>query len=63
MRSASFFMLAFADDFVIFYDDRADHWVWMCFSPCLLRKFNGEVRCRVMVYFDDSRSISEREAT
>jgi hypothetical protein len=32
-------------------------------GDALIRKFNGEVRRRVMGYFDDSRGISEREAT
>ena len=52
------------DSFASFEEDpeleRMEEIRW---GDALIRKFNGEVRRRVMGYFDDSRSISEMEAT
>jgi hypothetical protein len=39
------------NDFVIFHDDCANHWVWMSVSPCLFGLFKGQGHGAIQIVF------------
>jgi hypothetical protein len=45
------FVVSGGNDFVIFHDDCANHWVWVSVSPCLFGLFKGEGHRAIQIVF------------